>query len=659
MSFKGTISAVVFAAMLGITQSAPATPTPAPVDLGPLLKRGEFNAIKLSPTGEFYAATVPLENKTALVVIRRADRKVIAQFALGRDTHISRFTWVNPTRLLVGMAEKMGFLDQPQGTGELFAVDTDGSVPKILVGSRGGVAEYATRIAQNGSEQVAAFLIDDLPGDDQHVLISVQPFVRDAFTRVEKMDVYSGRRTPVTRAPVARASFTTDNRGQVRFATGAGKDNVSKLFHRADSDAEWVLINDEGTTDREEFPVGFASDNRTAYLRSENAQGTDSIIAYDTGSGERKPLLRDERFDPNYMLGSLDGTNVAIGALYMGGKPRSAFFDENSVDARLHRKLEKAFPGQTVWISSATADGQLAIVEVSSPSNPGDFYLFDQKTQDAAHLLSRRQWLDPDLMASVRPIELKARDGLALNGFLTIPAGSNGQGLPMVVMPHGGPFGIFDAASFDDDAQLLAKAGYAVLQVNYRGSGNHGRAFLHAGARQWGGTMQDDVTDATKWAVEQKFADPSRICIYGASYGAYAALMGVAKEPGLFRCAAGYVGVYDLELRHGQLGRSGGSSQTFADEWMGDRKALGAISPTSLAGNIKVPVFLAAGGEDTVTPIAQTRRMEAALRKASVPVETMYALTEGHGFYTDANRKEFYTRLLAFLSTHLGGSKAK
>src|SRR5690606_18350126 len=176
-----------------------------------------------------------------------------------------------------------------------------------------------------------------------------------------------------------------------------------------------------------------------------------------------------------------------------------------------------------------------------------------------------------------------------------------------------------------------------------------------AGARQWGGTMQDDLTDATRWAIEQGIADRSRICIYGASYGGYAALMGVAREPGLYRCAAGYVGVYDLPMMHarGDI-QERGSGVTYLREWLGAPDALRDVSPVNLAANIKVPVFLAAGGEDERAPIQHTQRMEAALKQAGVPVESLYYPREGHGFYADANRREYYTRLLAFLARSLG-----
>ncbi|RZK98577.1 MAG: S9 family peptidase, partial [Rubrivivax sp.] len=287
------------------------------------------------------------------------------------------------------------------------------------------------------------------------------------------------------------------------------------------------------------------------------------------------------------------------------------------------------------------------------------FYLFDTETKKAGYLLSRRGWVDPEKMARVKPVEFKARDGLAMRGYLTLPPGKGERNLPLVINPHGGPFGIYDTWSHDTDPQILAAAGYAVLQVNYRGSGNYGRSFNQSGAQQWGLAMQDDLTDATRWAIAQGIADPGRICIYGGSYGAYAALMGVAKEPDLYRCAVGYVGVYDLVKLSAQESRESKRLNTWTSEWMGSGEKLAPVSPNRLANQIKVPVFLAAGGEDETAPIDQSQGMEAALKKAGVPVETLYYKTEGHGFYDVEHRTEYYRRLLAFLSHNLGGSTAK
>ncbi|NWF34000.1 S9 family peptidase [Stenotrophomonas sp. SAM-B] len=628
------------------------------VDLEHYLRRDTFTDIKISPTGAFYAATIPMEDRTGLAIVRREDGKLIGSFVPPKNNHANDFDWVNDKRVLIGLAEKFGSLDEPQPTGELFGINADGGRGELLIGYRVQSRGPGTRIQPKKVEAVAAFMIDALPDQDRRVLVKVMPFSVDPFTSAERLDVNSGQRTPVARAPVQRADFVADGKGEVRFADGAAGDNVNKLYYRDGAGAAWKMVNDQGVSQRIERALGFSEDGRLAYLLVEQPSGPDTIVSWNPATDERRELLRDEVVDPAKVI-YRRGTSIPIGALYLGDTPRTRFFDETSADARLQRSLEQAFGGQAVFITSSSRDGRLAMVQVWSGSNPGDFYVFDTQAKKADLVVSRSQWVDPDTTAVVQPIALKARDGMPLHGFVTRPRGSEGKRLPMVVMPHGGPFFVYDDGAYDMESQLLAAAGYAVLQVNFRGSSNFGRAHANAGSREWGGAMQDDLTDATRWAVAEGIADGAKVCMYGASYGGYAALMGVAKEPSLYACAAGYVGVYDLPIMYttGDIQRRG-SGETYLREWVGDRTALAAVSPVNLAGRIKVPVFLAAGGEDERAPILHTRRMEAALKKAGVPVDTLYYPTEGHGFYTDAHRREYYTRLLAFLSNSLGGQTA-
>ena len=642
--------------LAGLALAVAACPAAAQVDLEPFLRKDVYGSIKISPTGEYYATTVPMADRTVLAVIRRADKAFTAKVTGGKDSDIAAFHWVSDKRIVVSLAQRFSALEAPVATGELHAVNADGTGGRTLMGH---YDDSPNSMTVKFGEFFAGFLVDDLPNDDENVLISVETFSADPQTRIDRMNVNSGRRVTVATAPVRRARFTTDGNGEVRFARGAAKDNASRLYYRDARGAEWRLINDESQSKRIESVLGFAADHRTAYLQVEQTAGPDAIVAMDTVTGQRTELLRDAVVDPYSIVHDASGT-VPVGATYVKDRLETRFFDEASPRARLQRMLEQAMPDSAVQLMSGTRDGKLLLVQASSDRNPGDFFLFDTTTREAKRIFSRADWFDPARMAPTRSVSLASRDGLALHGYLTLPAGSDGRNLPTVVLPHGGPFGVFDEWGFDRQTQILAASGYAVLQVNFRGSGNYGRAFLHAGAREWGGTMQDDLTDATQWVVAQGIADRERICIYGASYGAYAALMGAAKEPGLYRCAVGYVGVYDLPLRHENLGDRARWLDTFADDWMGDDvAALAKVSPNRMAGRIKAPVFLAAGGEDEIAPIKHSKLMEKALVGAGVPVETLYFPTEGHGFYTPEHQREFYVRLLDFLGRHIGGAKAR
>ena len=642
---------------LAVAAALALPPAAGAVDVRGFVRKDNFNDIKISPTGEYLAATVPMQDRTVLAVLRRSDNKLMGNFGLGKNTHVSGFVWVNPERVLISIAEKFGSLDQPQGTGEIFVFDAKSGKGDSLVGFRVADAGLGTNIKPKKAEEVAGYLVDDLPADDRNVIVSIAPFARDPVTRAERLDIYTGRRVPITIAPVRHASFTTDNRGIVRFAYGSGPNNERKLYYRAGDGAKWTLLSDDAETGLSEWPIGFSADDRVVYMEVEQPRGPNAIVSFDPATGERKAVLRDEASDPIEIVYRLN-SNVPVGAFFAAGKPRTGFFDPASNEARLYGSLEQAFEGSTVDVTSMTADGRLALVHVTSDRNPGDFYLFDTVSKKADFLLGSRDWFDPDALNPVQPIRVQSRDGLALHGFVTIPHGSSGKNLPMIVLPHGGPFGIREAWSFDEESQMLASAGYAVLRLNFRGSGGFGRAFKTAGAKQWGGTMQDDLTDATRWAIAQGIADAGRICIYGASYGGYASLMGAAKEPALYRCAAGYVGVYDLPMMVKADSRYSRRSSLWMSEWVGAADDLAPMSPNRLADRIKVPVFLAAGGEDEIAPIEHSKRMEAALRKAGVPVETLYYNTEGHGFYVEKNRVEYYTKLLAFFSQHLGGKVA-
>lgn len=635
--------------------------TPAnSVELSRYLRSDKFGTIKISPTGEYFAATVPLDadNKTILVIMKRGASEVTGTFALGKNTHVSDFAWVNDERILITIAEKFGKLEQPVPTGELYAINADGTRADILVGARVTGRGVGTRVKTKKPEMVAASLIDSLPDDPQHVLISVRPFQADPYTRVEKMHVYSGRRMPVTRAPVRNASFASDHAGEVRFVAGNNTgDNTSKLYYRKGAGADWEMVNDEAKSGFAMMPIGFSADDSRAYLQVQRESGPDAVVAYDVATGGMAEVMRDPEHDPAAYV-YRPYSSEPLGVLFHAGKPRIEFFDPSSAEARLYQSLEAAF-ANPVLVTSRTRDGKVALVYTWSDKNPGDFYLFNSENLKADHLLSKAEWVDPQLMASTRPVRLESRDGRALHGYLTLPADSDGKRMPMVVYPHGGPFGIRDTWGFDGHVQMLAEAGYAVLQVNFRGSGGYGKSFLEAGIRQWGKSMQDDLTDATRWAIDQGIAERNRVCIYGASYGGYAALAGVTREPDLYRCAVGYIGVYDLPMLH-TIGdtRSWGTGQRFVDEWVVAKGARDGYSPADMADRVKVPVLLVAGGEDQRAPIEHSRKMERALRAAGKDVETLYVPTEGHGFYAKENQEQYYRRLLGFLARHIGGRPA-
>jgi dipeptidyl aminopeptidase/acylaminoacyl peptidase len=659
-------TAAAFSMILACACVAPAfaiPPTLASVE--PFTKHDNFNAVKISPDGKHLAITVPVGDHTSLVVLDPATLKPVSVFSVAGKTHVVQFWWANSNRLLSSVAEMEGSLDKPVSTGEIFAGNADGKDQDLLIGYRAVDTEQVTgtRIKSERMQEASAEVVATLPDDPGHVLITLTPWSfsasQETYTTLEKMDVRDGQLKRLGTLPLRGAEVLADHKGQARFAYGMGQDALNRVYYRASDAVPWTLINDANVSRRAMTPMGFSADDSIAYVESTEPTGPDSLQKFDVAKQAMTPLLVDKSVDPDHLLYADGSRNDPIGVVYLDDKPRVTYFNPDSDAARSHRSLMASFDGQFVEPVSSTADGETELLEVYSDRDPGDIYEFTRSTKKAELLFSRMDWLDPAKMAEQRPFEFKARDGLSIHGYLTIPPGSDGKAMPLVVYPHGGPFDVFDTWGFDVDAQLLAAHGYAVLQVNYRGSGNRGDAFEHAGYKQWGGTMQDDLTDATRWAIESGAADKNRICIYGASYGGYAALMGVAREPTLYRCAIGYAGVYDLDkmYQEGDIQQLQ-KTRNYLKTTLGTEN-LAATSPAKLADRIKVPVFLAAGGKDTTAPEGHTKAMEAALKQAGGSVQTLIFPGEGHGFYDPEHVTKFDIQLLQFLDQNIGDGVAK
>ncbi|MEG1681301.1 MAG: prolyl oligopeptidase family serine peptidase, partial [Stenotrophomonas sp.] len=384
-----------------------------------------------------------------------------------------------------------------------------------------------------------------------------------------------------------------------------------------------------------------------------------AIGTLDTNTGEFKQLFVDPVAEISRNIWSTD-RNTLIGVVTEAGAPKVTMLNESHPDAELYASLAGAFDGQMVDFSSYTDDGKKILVSVYSDSNPGELYLYDRDSGKARFLMTRQAQLDPKKMATTKPFSFTARDGRTIHAYLTIPNGSDGKNLPLIVNPHGGPIGPRDNWAFNPEAQLFASRGYATLQVNYRGSGGYGKAFQDAGHQQWGQGIQNDILDATHWAIQNGYANRERICIYGGSFGGYSSLMAPIREPGLFQCTFGYVGVYDIDMmfKRGDIPESS-SGQRFLRRTHGTEPAAWAQnSPAQRAGEVKIPVYLAAGARDVRTPPEQTELMAKALTAAgNKPEGVIIQSGEMHGFYGEAARINVYTVMLDFFQRHIGDGK--
>jgi dipeptidyl aminopeptidase/acylaminoacyl peptidase len=301
------------------------------------------------------------------------------------------------------------------------------------------------------------------------------------------------------------------------------------------------------------------------------------------------------------------------------------------------------------------------VVSVSSDSNPGELYLYDRETGKARFLMQGREWLDAKVMASVEPFNFKSRDGLTIHGYLTIPHGSDGKNMPLILNPHGGPQGPRDNWGFNWETQLLASRGYAVMQVNYRGSGGFGKGFLDRAYGQWHEGIMNDLIDAVNWGIAQGKIDKDRICIYGGSFGGYASLMAPVKAPGMFKCAFGYVGLYDaqIQMKLSDTSKRDSGMRYLKRAFGATRAEQDAMSPITHAEKLDLPIYLAAGARDPRCPPEHTEAMYAALENAGNKPEGMIIQTgEMHGFYGVEAREKLYTEMLAFFERHIGAGKA-
>jgi len=614
-----SIALLLSAVLMGSSALAVAQ-APKPHDIEDFIREERFREIAVSPQGTYVAAAVPKGDKTVLVILKTGETKPLTQVGVeGKRSHVAGITWVSDNRLVYYVAIRDQLDERPAPTGEMWAINADGSKPVQLGGWKPDNAGMVGRAGGAAAkEAIGVSVLNSLDDSDEYVVAAIYRGGSD-YTTAERMNVYSGTRLRLAQAPIVNANLYTDNRGNPRFAQGFKFDRFLKLYHRGPEDKDWTLVNDEGETGKIMRPIGFSADDKTAYLISEEKKGPNSVVAYDTATGEIKTLVRDTLANPSGTINAI-GKRHIIGVYYAGAKIRYEYFDPESAEAKAHRALQRGFPGLIVDAASYVTAKNEVLLYASGDREPGGYYVMNLGTKQVSPMMFMADWLDPNRLSVVRDTTFTARDGRTIPVMLTLPPGSDGKNLPMIVHPHGGPFTIWDAWGYDPTVQMLASHGYAVLQVNFRGSGGYGREHQEAGYKQWGLTMQDDLTDATRWAISEGIADRNRICIYGASYGGYASLMGVAKEPDLYKCAIGQVGVYDLAKVKFDDSLGNDMLRRFFEQTMNDGD-LGPVSPNRFAEKVRVPVFLSAGHEDETAPVEHTEMMEAALKKAGVPVQ--------------------------------------
>lgn len=613
-------------------------------------RREQLGSPQLSPSGRYLATVVPVGNRRNVAVLDLEQRRAWPITA-EKDHDVTDVVWASEDRLLFFMDN-----DGNESNG-LYAVDRDGKRAKTLIAPPEVAARNGQAIVLNTT------IVSLMESDPRKVLISVsRPTPEGVVVDLETLDIYSGKRQIRRRNPGGIVSWIADENGVLVGAVRI-KGASSTFLRRDEATDGWVEWSTSSVDRPGWVPVWFSRKLDRWYVASwVNADGSlrdkSAIFRLDPASLQLGELVFEHPdVDVSALIGSRK-SDQPIAVNVNADKPEQRFLDPDW--DKLVAPLMARFPTSRVTLNSASRDENRLVFTVWSSTDPGRYFLFDRVKGLFEELGPSRPWLKAETLAPMQPVRITARDGLTLPGYVTAPRPSSEVSIrqpgPMVVMPHGGPRAR-DSYGFDPMVQLMANRGYTVLQVNFRGSIGYGRAFDRAGWQEWGGRMQDDITDAVKWAIEQRIADPKRICIFGASYGGYAALMGLATTPELFRCGINYVGVTDLPLLLDTIPLAWEIVREELILQVGDKKTdlerLKRTSPVNLASQIKAPVLMAYGSRDPRVVLDHGRRMEAALRAQGTPVELIIKKNEGHGFSKFENQVDWAQRVLDFLAQHL------
>lgn len=647
MTLSRTLSRFVATLFLALPVLAWANPIP----VSDFYKRPPMTGFQLSPNGKYLAAVVPIGQRRNVAVIDLETRKAWPVTSITKQD-IGGFVWASDDRLLF-------FLDNEGNESRgIFAVDRDGKNPKMLI------EPPESQIRAGRFEVLGADIVSLMENDPERVLISVSRIQDEGIVQdIETLNIYTGKRLRKIKNPGKITSWIADRNGEVIGAVRVDGVETSFLFRDGESKEfeEWS----RSRTGQPSWSPSYISQNREKWYVSSrldaagNARDKAAIFRFDPKTRKIGELVYEH---PDVDVGGVLGSRVAddmIGVSYSADKPQQVIFDP-TIKA-LQGTLKARFPDQQVFLSSASRDEQKMIFAVTSSTNPGRFFLFDRGKNAFEELASVLPWLKESQLSPMKPLKIAARDGLMLPSYLTIPRQSSGKNLPLVLMPHGGPRAR-DFYGFDPLVQIMANRGYAVLQVNFRGSVGYGLAFDKAGWREWGGAMQQDLIDALKWTIAEGIADPQRICIFGASYGGYATMMGLVQNPELFKCGINYVGVTDLPLLLRTIPRAWEPLREDIKLQIGEGKSdlaeLEARSPTRFADRIKAPVLMAYGARDPRVVLEHARMMERELKKNSVPYELIVKKDEGHGYAKFDNQVEFGEKVAAFLDKHIGAGAA-
>ena len=587
--------------------------------------------VRLSPDGTHLAYMAPYERRLNVFVQDLASGET-TRITDATERDIGGYLWANNDRLIY-VQDKGG--DENY---RLYGVGRDGGNPLDFTPFDG----------------VKCDIIDDLEDVEDEILFQMNRRDEQLFDAF-RLDVNTGEMELVAENPGNVQIWTTDHEGKVRLATTTDGVNTSILYRENEKD-DWKTV---ATYNFKESatPLFFTFDNESVYVASNVGRDKQAIYELDLESGKPTKLIYEHpEVDVHHLMKSRKRKKI-VGVSFETDKQGYAFFDDHR--ASLQKLVDEKLPGMDNTLTSSSRDETMYVVHSGSDRTMGSYHLLDVDKMELTKLFDISPWLDAGNMAEMKPIMYTARDGLKIHGYLTLPRDVEPRGLPLIAHPHGGPW-VRDSWGFNPEVQFLANRGWAVLQMNYRGSTGYGRKFWEDSFGKWGLEMQDDITDGVKWAIDEGFADPDRIAIYGGSYGGYATLSGVTKTPDLYACAISYVGVSNLFTWIASIPPYWKPYLEMMYEMVGhpkrDKARFRKTSPFFNADRIQVPLLVAQGANDPRVRKVESDQIVEALKDHDIEVEYLVKDNEGHGFRNEENMFEFYRAMEAFLKKHLDGA---
>ncbi len=583
---------------------------------------------QLSPDGKWISYLAPYENRMNIhvkPVTGGEARRITAETA--RD--IAGYFWKGNDRLLY--AKDFG----GDENFHIVSVDREGKNLKDLT----------------PFEKVKADIIDDLKDHQTDILISHNKRDAKVFD-VYRINTLTGETKMVAENPGNITGWKTDHDGKLRLARTTDGVNTTMLYRASEAKSFKPVLT---TNFRESVePLFFTFDNKKVYVNSNRGRDKSAIVILNPENGKEEQVLFEH---PEVDVGGLAYSKkrkVLTTIMYTTWKNERKFLDKES--EAMYKAVQSKLPGYDIAFSSTNKAEDTFIIATYSDKTRGKRYIYEKTGDKLTQIADISPWLPENQLADMKSIKYTSRDGLTIHGYLTLPKGKEAKNLPVVVNPHGGPWHR-DVWRFNPEVQFLANRGYAVLQMNFRGSTGYGRKFWEASFKQWGKTMQDDITDGVQWLIKEGIADPKKVAIYGGSYGGYTTLAGITFTPDLYAAAVDYVGVSNLFTFLKTIPPYWKPYLEMLHEMVGDpekdKELLAAASPVMHVDKIKTPLFIAQGAKDPRVNIAESDQMVEALKKRGIEIEYLVKQNEGHGFRNEENRFEFYEAMERFLAKHI------